>query len=53
VKGEAGRFLTVATTRPETMLGRHRGGGAPRRRALQGADRQDRGPAARSTARSP
>ena len=29
------RVLTVATVRPETMLGRHRGRGQPRRRALR------------------
>ena len=39
--------VTVATVRPETMLGRHRDRRAPRRRALHAAGRGDGDPAAR------
>ena len=44
--------LTVATTRPETMLGDTARGRASRRRALPRPDRQERDPADRRTAAS-
>ena len=44
--------LVVATTRPETMLGRHRRDGSPRGRTLQAHDRQD-GEAAADRSRNP
>ena len=46
IEGEPGRFITVATTRPETMLGDSRHRGASGRRALPRPRRAARDPAA-------
>ena len=41
-EGPGKGYIPVATTRPETILGDTRRGGAPRRRALPAPDRRDR-----------
>ena len=46
IEDEAGRHITVATTRPETMLGDTGGRGPSRGPALPGPDRPARDPAA-------